>query len=85
MLTSANARYLGLTDRGRVAAGLRADLTVFDLEKLGIERPRLARDLPAGGKRLLQGAKGYRASVVAGRVVVEDDTLTGERPGRVVR
>lgn len=85
MLTDANARYLGMRDRGLLELGRRADLNVLDLDKLAVERPRLVHDLPAGGKRLLQDARGYRATVVAGRVVRDAAGLTGERPGRLVR
>jgi N-acyl-D-aspartate/D-glutamate deacylase len=79
------ARHLGLTDRGEVAVGQRADLNVIDLARLGLRRPRLHADLPAGGRRLLQEATGYRATLVAGEVVREDGASTGARPGRVVR
>jgi len=85
MLTSKQARYLGLSDRGTIAVGKRADLNVIDLEHLTLERPRLERDLPAGGKRFLQGARGYRATIVAGKTIAEQGKLTGERPGRLVR
>ncbi|RYE94919.1 MAG: D-aminoacylase [Myxococcales bacterium] len=85
MLTSDGARFLGLSDRGRVQPGLRADLNIIDLPRLGLERPRLVRDLPAGGQRLLQDATGYRATLVAGQVTVRDGQLTGARPGRVAR
>jgi N-acyl-D-aspartate/D-glutamate deacylase len=85
MLTADGADHMGLADRGRVAPGLRADLNVVDLAALGLERPRLVADLPAGGKRLLQDARGYRATLVAGAVVAEGGTLTGARPGRLVR
>jgi N-acyl-D-aspartate/D-glutamate deacylase len=79
------ARYMGLRDRGELAAGQKADINVIDLDALGLDRPRLVADLPAGGKRLLQGARGYRATIVSGQIVVEDGALTDARPGRVVR
>jgi len=85
MLTRRNAHWIGLTDRGVVAPGLKADLNVIDHAALALERPRLVSDLPAGGKRLLQGARGYRATIVSGEVVVEDGRLTEARPGRLVR
>ena len=85
MLTSAPAGYLGLADRGVVAAGRRADLNVLDLGAMRLHRPRLVADLPAGGKRLMQDADGYRATIVAGRVIAKNGALTGERPGHVVR
>ena len=85
MRTSRNARYLGLKDRGTIAVGQRADLNVIDHDKLRLRRPELVADLPAGGKRLLQRADGYRATLVAGKPIVLDGVLTGERPGRVAR
>jgi N-acyl-D-aspartate/D-glutamate deacylase len=85
MLTADTADHLGLRDRGRVRPGLRADLNVIDLAGLRLSAPRLVRDLPAGGHRLLQDAHGYRATVVAGQVVIAEGRLTGARPGRLVR
>lgn len=85
LLTRRNARYLGLADRGVIEPGRKADLNVIDMQALRLERPRLVRDLPAGGKRFLQDAAGYRATVVSGAVVSEHGRLTGARPGRLVR
>ena len=85
MLTAAPADWLGLTDRGRVEVGLRADLNVIDLDQLTLHHPRVHHDLPAGGSRLLQQSTGYRATLLGGVVVRRDDTMTGQRPGRVVR
>lgn len=85
MLTREPAAYLGLADRGVIATGCKADVNVIDMERLRLERPRLVRDLPAGGKRFLQRAAGYRATIVSGAVVLEDDRTTGARPGRLVR
>jgi N-acyl-D-aspartate/D-glutamate deacylase len=79
------ARYIGLKDRGTLAVGQRADINVIDFDKLRLRRPRLVADLPAGGKRLLQDAEGYRATFVRGVPIVEDDRLTGQRPGRLAR
>lgn len=79
------AAHLGLTDRGLLQPGLRADVNVFELDKLGVGAPRLHPDLPAGGQRLLQPARGYVTSYVAGAAVTEDGALTGARPGRLVR
>jgi N-acyl-D-aspartate/D-glutamate deacylase len=84
-MTARNAAYLGLRDRGVIREGARADLNVIDHAALTLERPRLVRDLPAGGKRFVQGARGYRATLVAGEPIVLHDALTSARPGRVVR
>ncbi|MCA9565576.1 MAG: D-aminoacylase, partial [Myxococcales bacterium] len=68
-----------------IAPGMRADLNVIDHAGLRLDRPKMHHDLPAGGRRLIQRATGYRATVVGGQVVVERDELTGARPGRLVR
>jgi N-acyl-D-aspartate/D-glutamate deacylase len=85
LLTSRNARYLGLSDRGVITPGLRADLNLIDPSRLALRRPELRRDLPAGGKRFVQTADGYLATFVAGRTVQRDGVVTHERPGRLVR
>jgi N-acyl-D-aspartate/D-glutamate deacylase len=85
MMTSDTASYAGFRDRGRIALGMKADLNVIDFDHLRLMRPRLVRDLPAGGKRLLQDASGYRATILGGEITVKDDRLTGARPGRLVR
>ncbi|MGH9302534.1 MAG: amidohydrolase family protein, partial [Acidimicrobiales bacterium] len=84
-LTRRNAEAVGLWDRGLVAPGYKADLNVIDMEALRLHPPRMCFDLPAGGKRLLQTADGYRATVVAGRVTYRDGEATGALPGRLVR
>ncbi len=84
-LTSNNARAIGLADRGVVAEGLKADLNVIDFDHVRCEVPVMAYDLPAGGKRLLQGSRGYRATIVGGRVTYRDGEHTGALPGRLVR
>lgn len=79
------ARAVGLHDRGALLAGLRADLNVVDLDALHIGAPEMLHDLPAGGKRLVQRTRGYRATVVAGEVVFRDGEHTGALPGSLVR
>jgi N-acyl-D-aspartate/D-glutamate deacylase len=85
MLTADAADYLGLRDRGRIRLGQRADINVIDYEALSLLRPQMVRDLPAGGQRLLQQATGFRATLVAGQRVIDDDRVTEARPGRLVR
>jgi N-acyl-D-aspartate/D-glutamate deacylase len=85
MLTGAQADFMGMGDRGYVREGLKADLNVIDLDALQLEPPHMVADLPAGGQRLLQGARGYRATLVAGVPVIENDQLTGEKPGKLYR
>jgi N-acyl-D-aspartate/D-glutamate deacylase len=83
--TRQTAELYGLRDRGLVAPGMRADLNVIDFDGLSFGLPRMAFDLPAGGRRLVQRAKGYAATFVAGVQTVADDEFTGELPGRLVR
>lgn len=85
MLTSRNAAYLGLKDRGLLKEGLRADLNVIDPARVSPGALHLVRDLPAGGKRFLQKGEGYLGTWVNGVKVREEDHLTAARPGRLVR
>jgi N-acyl-D-aspartate/D-glutamate deacylase len=79
------AQLFGLTDRGVLAVGKKADLNVIDMDALTLHAPRMAFDLPAGGHRLVQGASGYCATIVSGVVTRRDSVDTGARPGRLVR
>jgi N-acyl-D-aspartate/D-glutamate deacylase len=79
------ARAVGLLDRGVIAPGMKADLNVIDMDALAVEAPTMAYDLPAGGKRLLQGAKGYEATIVSGQVIYRHGEPTGALPGKLVR
>ena len=83
--TSDTAALFGLGDRGTIEVGKRADLNLIDHDALQLETPELVYDLPAGGRRLLQRARGYRATIVAGEVTRRDGVDTGARPGRLVR
>ncbi|MFO1415268.1 MAG: amidohydrolase family protein [Burkholderiales bacterium] len=79
------AAAVGLRDRGMLARGYKGDLNVIDMTRLALARPRIVRDLPAGGRRLAQRAEGYVATVVAGEVTYRDGEATGALPGRLVR
>jgi N-acyl-D-amino-acid deacylase len=79
------AAAVGLHDRGTIEMGKKADLNVIDLDRLTLHEPRSVDDLPAGGRRILQDATGYVATVVSGVVTRRDDRDTGARPGRLVR
>jgi N-acyl-D-amino-acid deacylase len=85
MQTSETAEFFGFADRGRLAPGLRADLNLIDFERLRLHQPEVVSDLPAGGRRLVQRADGYRMTLVAGVPVFENGADTGARPGRLVR
>ena len=79
------ARAVGLRDRGVLAPGYRADINVIDLGALRLHRPTMLFDLPAGGRRLMQRAEGYRHTIVAGRETYRNGEATGALPGRLVR
>ena len=79
------ARLYGLDDRGVIAPGALADVNVIDFEHLRLEKPWLAFDLPAGGKRLLQRAEGYRYTIKSGEITFRDGVWTGATPGGVLR
>jgi N-acyl-D-aspartate/D-glutamate deacylase len=83
--THDTARAVGLLDRGVIAPGMKADLNIIDIEALAVEAPTMAYDLPAGGKRLLQGAKGYDATIVSGEVIYRHGEATGALPGKLIR
>jgi len=84
-LSHETARTVGLLDRGLVAPGYRADLNVIDIDRLRLRPPEVAYDLPTGGRRLVQRADGYAATIVGGEVVYRDGKATEALPGRLVR
>ena len=84
-LTSDTAQAAGLGDRGVIAVGKKADLNVIDYDKVGFDRPYVTFDLPSGGRRLLQKAHGYEATIVSGQVTYRHGEATGVLPGQVVR
>ena len=79
------AAAVGLNDRGKIARGYKADLNVIDYDALRLFEPSVASDLPAGGKRLMQYANGYAATIVSGEIIRRDGEATGKLPGRLVR
>ena len=83
--TRDTAELHGLLDRGLIAPGLKADINVIDFDGLGFDMPRMAYDLPASGRRLVQTAHGYAATFVSGTQIVADDAFTGELPGTLIR
>jgi N-acyl-D-amino-acid deacylase len=85
MITLAPALVWGFSDRGLVRPGMKADLNVFDPQKVGPAVPRLVDDLPAGGRRLDQRAEGFLATVVNGEATIEAGQRTGTTPGRLLR
>ena len=83
--THDTASLYGLSDRGTLQIGKRADINVIDYQALTLYGPKMVRDLPAGGRRLLQEASGYDYTIVAGQITRNHGKDTGERPGRLIR
>ncbi len=83
--TSQTAALYGLADRGVIAPGMRADINLIDYDALSFGPARMAHDLPAHGRRLVQKANGYVATWLAGVQTVDHDEFTGELPGRLLR
>ena len=79
------ADLYGLRDRGTLELGKKADINVIDLDALKLEAPQMIHDLPAGGKRFMQRARGYRATIVSGEITMEHDEPTGALPGVLIR
>lgn len=84
-LTSEPAAVVGMHDRGILAPGYKANVNVIDYDNLRLEMPTVRYDLPGGGRRLYQGAKGYLATIVNGEIIVRNDQLTDKLPGKLVR
>jgi N-acyl-D-aspartate/D-glutamate deacylase len=83
--TRRTAELYGFNDRGLLAPGHLADINVVDHETLALDPPEMLYDLPGSGKRLVQRARGYVATVKSGTVVRQFDEPTGQRPGRLLR
>jgi N-acyl-D-aspartate/D-glutamate deacylase len=83
--TSETADFFGLSDRGRLSPGLRADVNIIDFDRLRLHKPELVHDMPAGGRRFVQRVDGYEATLAAGIPIFERGEHTGAMPGRLVR
>ncbi len=84
-LSHDNAEAVGLSDRGLLRKGKRADINVIDFDRLAVHAPEVRYDLPSGGRRLVQRTEGYDATIVAGVPTWRDGAATGALPGRLVR
>ncbi|MEZ5567701.1 MAG: amidohydrolase family protein [Halioglobus sp.] len=85
MQTQDTARCVGLLDRGTLEPGMKADLNLIDFDALQLEPPRITFDLPAGGRRMFQGATGYVATIVNGEIIMRNGEYTGAVPGALIR
>jgi N-acyl-D-aspartate/D-glutamate deacylase len=84
-MTHDTAELYGLHDRGLLQQGMKGDLNVIDMDAIQLKLPQMVYDLPLGGRRLIQRAEGYRATIVSGETVMRDGEPTDARPGRLVR
>lgn len=85
MLSYDTAQAVGLHDRGLLQPGYQVDVNVLDFDRLYLHAPETAYDLPSGGRRIVQRAEGYVATIVHGEIVYADGAATGALPGRLVR
>ncbi len=83
--TSETADFFGLSDRGRLKPGSRADVNVIDFERLQVQKPELVHDMPANGRRFVQKVDGYETTIVAGTPIFEHGEHTGALPGKLIR
>jgi len=83
--TSDTAKLYGLGDRGVLASGMKADVNVIDLDTLRLHAPQMVFDLPAGGRRLIQRAEGYKFTILSGEVTFQDGIPTEAMPGKLIR
>ena len=84
-LTSKPAQAIGLNDRGLIRPGMKADINVIDFDRLGLLAPEVRNDLPGGGRRMVQRARGYDATIVSGAITYREGQATGALPGRLIR
>ncbi|MEQ9464161.1 MAG: amidohydrolase family protein [Haliea sp.] len=84
-LSRATALTMGLEDRGLLAPGYKADINVIDFDRLALRVPEITYDLPSGGRRLVQRAEGYVATLVNGVPVYRNGQATGALPGQLIR
>jgi N-acyl-D-amino-acid deacylase len=83
--TKDTAETFGLFDRGEIKVGMLGDINIIDFEKLNVSHPKMIHDLPLGGKRLVQDATGYVATIKSGEIISENGKATGALPGNLIR
>ncbi len=85
MQTLETSRLLGISDRGVLKEGYKADINVIDFDNLTLHEPEVIHDLPAGGRRLIQKASGYEYTIVSGQIAFKNGEATGALNGRLIR
>jgi N-acyl-D-aspartate/D-glutamate deacylase len=84
-LTGKTALMHDLADRGFVAVGEAADITIFDPDRIAVKPREPVNDLPGGGVQVQRGAVGIDYVIVNGSVLAKDGQLTGALPGQILR
>ena len=84
-LTGKTALMHDITDRGFIAAGKVADITIFDPDTVKPLPEFIVHDFPAGGWRFKEPAQGIYATFVNGKMLMKEGEHTGNLPGRVLR
>ncbi len=89
LITAAPAAIFGIPDRGRLAPGLAADITVFDPKTIACHEEEIVHDMPDGGPRYVSRASGIQWSFVNGQPIIRDGRLPEPQAvsgaGRVIR
>ena len=83
--TKDTAETFGLFDRGEIKPGMLADINIIDFEQLNVSHPKMIHDLPLGGRRLVQDATGYVATIKSGEIISKNGKATGALPGNLIR
>jgi len=83
-LTAEPADAWGIKNRGRIAVGAAADLTLFDPETIARGKEEFVSDFPGGGNRYIRHAQGIEKVIVNGKVVVDSGKYTEARAGQIV-
>lgn len=84
-VTSEPADFLGLRNKGRIRAGMDADLVVFDPATVGTQPLEWVNDLPGGAPRLIERSQGIICSIIGGQVVFADNEHQGVMPGQMLK
>ncbi|HEY6980346.1 N-acyl-D-amino-acid deacylase family protein [Reyranella sp.] len=84
-LTRDNAVAWELLDRGLIRQGCKADLVLFEEERIRPCLPTVEKDLPGAARRLVQKAEGIRATIVNGSTTFENGEATGAFAGEMLR
>ncbi len=84
-ITSDTAAIWNLADRGTIAAGMAADVVVFDAERIDRGREHVVFDMPGDGMRYVRDSVGVDAVVVNGKLAHRQGEYTAERAGEICR